>query len=163
LTFKSVYLHLNFTKSSKIDPIVTTTKPMPVQSVLVIQGPNLNLLGSRQPTIYGHETLNDIHARLQRTAQSAGVSLTSFQSNHEGALVDRIQQAPRDGVDFILMNPGAYTHTSVAMRFQPSTFLLLKYIFLTFTRAKLSDTVHLSRISRSGPFAGSAAEAMTWH
>ncbi len=89
---------------------------MPVQSVLVIQGPNLNLLGSRQPTIYGHETLNDIHARLQRTAQSAGVSLTSFQSNHEGALVDRIQQAPRDGVDFILMNPGAYTHTSVAIR-----------------------------------------------
>lgn len=84
--------------------------------ILVLHGPNLNLLGVREPEIYGRTTLSDIHARLEARAQAAGVRLESFQSNHEGELVDRIQAAMEEGVDFILINPGAYTHTSVALR-----------------------------------------------
>lgn len=84
-------------------------------SILVINGPNLNLLGTREPDIYGHETLEDLEARLNQVAQELDVSLEHFQSNHEGAIVDKIQQS-RDRVDFILLNAGAYTHTSVAIR-----------------------------------------------
>lgn len=84
--------------------------------ILVLHGPNLNLLGVREPEIYGRTTLSDIHARLEARAQAAGVRLESFQSNHEGELVDRIQAAMEEGIDFILINPGAYTHTSVALR-----------------------------------------------
>ncbi|MHC2997188.1 3-dehydroquinate dehydratase [Tepidiphilus sp. HLB4] len=84
--------------------------------ILVLHGPNLNLLGVREPQIYGRTTLSDIHARLEARAQAAGARLESFQSNHEGELVDRIQAAMEEGVDFILINPGAYTHTSVALR-----------------------------------------------
>jgi 3-dehydroquinate dehydratase-2 len=86
------------------------------QAVLLVHGPNLNLLGTREPEIYGRETLEDINSRLSTTASAAGIDLQSFQSNHEGALVDRIQQAGREGVDFIIINPAAYTHTSVALR-----------------------------------------------
>ena len=86
------------------------------KSVLVLHGPNLNLLGSREPEIYGSETLAQINLRLAKAARAAGVQLSTFQSNHEGALVDRIQQAGREGVRFILFNPGAYTHSSVALR-----------------------------------------------
>ena len=86
------------------------------RTVLVIHGPNLNLLGTREPEIYGRETLEDVNSRLSAAAKAADVDLQSFQSNHEGALVDRIQQAGRDGVDFIVINPAAYTHTSVALR-----------------------------------------------
>ncbi|WP_299450088.1 type II 3-dehydroquinate dehydratase [uncultured Pigmentiphaga sp.] len=84
--------------------------------ILVLHGPNLNLLGTREPGIYGADTLADIDARLQTLAQQHGASLVSFQSNHEGALVDRIQAAAAEGVDFIVINPAAYTHTSVAIR-----------------------------------------------
>ena len=87
-----------------------------VQRILVLHGPNLNLLGTREPGIYGAITLGEIERRLTDLAQAAGVELASFQSNHEGALVDRIQQAGRDGTQFIIINPAAYTHTSVAMR-----------------------------------------------
>lgn len=87
-----------------------------VESILVLHGPNLNLLGTREPQIYGRESLEDINRRLVDEARSAGAELQCFQSNHEGALVDRIQQAGRDGVDFIVINPAAYTHTSVAIR-----------------------------------------------
>ncbi|SDV49544.1 type II 3-dehydroquinate dehydratase [Chitinasiproducens palmae] len=83
--------------------------------LLVIHGPNLNLLGRREPQVYGHTTLADIDARLQTLAHTQGVALSTFQSNHEGALVDRIQQAADEGVGFIIINPAAYTHTSVAM------------------------------------------------
>jgi len=86
------------------------------RTVLVIHGPNLNLLGTREPEIYGHETLADINTRLTATARTSNTDLQVFQSNHEGILVDRIQQAGRDGVDFIIINPAAYTHTSVAIR-----------------------------------------------
>lgn len=84
--------------------------------ILVIHGPNLNLLGSREPGVYGSRTLAQIDADLAATAAQAGAELKSFQSNHEGALVDRIQAAASDGCRFIIINPAAYTHTSVAMR-----------------------------------------------
>lgn len=81
-----------------------------------MHGPNLNLLGSREPEIYGRASLEDINRRLIDEAKAAGVALQCFQSNHEGALVDRIQEAGRQGIDFIILNPAAYTHTSVAIR-----------------------------------------------
>lgn len=90
------------------------TKTAP--GVLVLHGPNLNLLGTREPALYGRETLADINARLARTARAAGTPLASFQSNHEGALVDRLHQARTDGSAFLILNPAAYTHTSIALR-----------------------------------------------
>ncbi|AKJ70001.1 type II 3-dehydroquinate dehydratase [Pandoraea thiooxydans] len=84
--------------------------------ILVLHGPNLNLLGTREPGVYGHTTLADIERALQAQAQSAAITLESFQSNHEGALVDRIHAAAGDKVDYIIINPAAYTHTSVALR-----------------------------------------------
>jgi 3-dehydroquinate dehydratase-2 len=86
------------------------------KSVLVLNGPNLNLLGTREPKLYGKDTLADINRRLQAKAKAAGVGIECFQSNHEGVLVDRIQQAKRDGVGFILLNPAGYSYSSVAMR-----------------------------------------------
>jgi 3-dehydroquinate dehydratase-2 len=86
------------------------------QSILVLHGPNLNLLGQREPEIYGSLTLAQIDERLSALAEQLGASLNAFQSNHEGALVDRIQAARTDGTGFIVINAGAYTHTSVAVR-----------------------------------------------
>lgn len=83
--------------------------------LLLLNGPNLNLLGSREPGVYGATTLAEIEADMVQRANSLGHRLSCLQSNHEGALVDRVQQA-RDDVDFILLNPGAFTHTSVALR-----------------------------------------------
>ena len=83
---------------------------------LLINGPNLNLLGSREPEVYGATRLEDIEARSAELAKELGHSLTSFQSNAEHELIDRVQQAANDGVDFIILNPGAFTHTSVALR-----------------------------------------------
>ncbi|MEA5424528.1 MULTISPECIES: type II 3-dehydroquinate dehydratase [unclassified Synechococcus] len=83
--------------------------------VLVLHGPNLNLLGSREPGLYGTRSLEQINASLQDQAVALGVELDCYQSNHEGALVDRIQAA-RDNTDGILINAGAYTHTSIALR-----------------------------------------------
>jgi 3-dehydroquinate dehydratase-2 len=82
--------------------------------ILVLNGPNLNLLGSREPGLYGQDTLSSIERRLSGLA--AGHDLACFQSNAESALIDRIHQAQADGVDFILINPAALTHTSVALR-----------------------------------------------
>ena len=90
--------------------------PARKKQLLVINGPNLNLLGSREPRHYGRETLPAIMAKLAKRAQQAGAKLTAFQSNSESALIDRIQQAQKEGVSFIIINPAAYTHTSVAMR-----------------------------------------------
>ncbi|MFA5489015.1 MAG: type II 3-dehydroquinate dehydratase [Candidimonas sp.] len=84
--------------------------------ILVLHGPNLNLLGTREPDIYGRQTLADIDRNLQRLAEQQGAVCTTFQSNHEGALVDRIHQSHQDGTDFIVINAGAYTHTSIALR-----------------------------------------------
>ena len=85
-------------------------------NILVLHGPNLNLLGEREPEHYGADTLHSINQRLADRAAGAGVKLAAYQSNVEGELVNRIQQARVDGVDFIIINPAAYTHTSIAMR-----------------------------------------------
>ena len=85
-------------------------------SILVIQGPNLNLLGTREPEVYGNTTMDDIHQKLGEIAKSHALKLSTYQSNHEGELIDRIQKAKQDGVEFIIINPGAFTHTSVALR-----------------------------------------------
>ena len=86
------------------------------KNILLLNGPNLNLLGTREPEIYGGDTLASIEKRLAQLAQDGGANLLAYQSNAEADLVNRIQQAARDGVDFIIINPAAYTHTSVAMR-----------------------------------------------
>jgi len=86
------------------------------QSLLIIHGPNLDLLGTREPEIYGAARLTDIDAELQQLAATRGARLQSFQSNHEGALIDRVHAAAKDGTDFIVINPAAFTHTSVALR-----------------------------------------------
>ena len=85
-------------------------------TILVIHGPNLNLLGQREPEVYGYLTLEDINQQLNVQAQKASISLNTFQSNWEGAIVDRIHRAQIDGVQFIIINPAALTHTSVAVR-----------------------------------------------
>ncbi len=84
--------------------------------ILVLHGPNLNLLGRREPEIYGRQTLSDIHAAMDARARAAGVQIESYQSNSEGELIDRVQAAAAEGIEFIIINPGGYTHTSVALR-----------------------------------------------
>ncbi|HEX8988842.1 MAG TPA: type II 3-dehydroquinate dehydratase [Rhodocyclaceae bacterium] len=84
--------------------------------ILVLHGPNLNLLGRREPEIYGHQTLADIHAAMEARARAGGVQIESYQSNSEGELIDRVQAAAAEGIEFIIINPGGYTHTSVALR-----------------------------------------------
>jgi len=86
------------------------------KNILLLNGPNLNLLGTREPEIYGGETLGSIEKHLIQLAQDGGADLVAFQSNSEAELVNLIQQAASEGVDFIIINPAAYTHTSVAMR-----------------------------------------------
>lgn len=84
--------------------------------ILVVHGPNLNLLGTREPEVYGRQTLADIDRQLMELGKELGAELLTFQSNHEGALIDRIHQAREEGVAGILINPGGFTHTSVALR-----------------------------------------------
>jgi 3-dehydroquinate dehydratase-2 len=109
-------------------------------SILVLHGPNLNLLGMREPAVYGHTTLAEIDADLSKMAAHAGAKLECLQSNHEGLLIDRIQAARGDGTEFILINPGGLTHTSVALRDA------LAAVALPFIE------VHLSNIHRREPF-----------
>jgi len=110
------------------------------RKVLVLHGPNLNLLGTREPQTYGHTTLADINEALAKRAAVAGIELDTFQSNHEGNLVDRVQAARGEGVDFIIINPAAYTHTSVALRDA------LAGVAIPFVE------VHLSNVHRREPF-----------
>jgi 3-dehydroquinate dehydratase-2 len=86
------------------------------RSILLLNGPNLNLLGTREPHLYGQETLAQIEQRLAKRAKSAGVRLECLQTNHEGVAVDRVQQAKRDGMGFIILNPAAFTYSSIALR-----------------------------------------------
>lgn len=109
------------------------------RNILVIHGPNLNLLGTREPGIYGRETLADINKRLTAEARKAGARLETFQSNAEGALIDRIQAA-RGKVDFIIINPAGYTHSSVALR-DALAAVEIPYI-----------EVHLSNVHAREPF-----------
>ena len=86
------------------------------KKLLLLNGPNLNLLGTREPEVYGKETLADIELAASAQAGAAGATLSCFQSNHEGALIDRIHAAKNEGVDAIVINPGGLTHTSIALR-----------------------------------------------
>jgi len=86
------------------------------KTVLVINGPNLNLLGTREPQLYGHETLDDVETAGKEQARQLSAEIDFFQSNWEGAIVDKIQEARTDGTDGIVINPGGFTHTSVAIR-----------------------------------------------
>jgi 3-dehydroquinate dehydratase-2 len=108
--------------------------------ILVLHGPNLNLLGTREPAVYGSTTLDQINAELTKIAADAGAALESFQSNHEGALIDRVHAARADGTDFVIINPGAFTHTSVALR---DAFAGVAIPFIE---------VHLSNVHRREPF-----------
>ena len=87
-----------------------------MKNILVLHGPNLNLLGSREPDVYGRITLNEINERLMTLAGKSSANLFYFQSNAESELVERVQQARADGSQFIIINPAAFTHTSVALR-----------------------------------------------
>ncbi|MEN1729117.1 MAG: type II 3-dehydroquinate dehydratase [Pseudomonadota bacterium] len=109
-------------------------------SILVLHGPNLNLLGRREPEIYGPSTLEDINARMARFAARANLEFSAFQSNAEHELVERVQQAADDGTDWILINPAAFTHTSVALRDA------LAAVDLPFVE------IHLSNPDRREPF-----------
>lgn len=95
---------------------MTQQRGLIVASILVLQGPNLNLLGTREPDKYGHTTLASIHANLTEQAAIDGHHLACFQSNVEGELINRLHQAAQDGTAFIIINPAAFTHTSVALR-----------------------------------------------
>ena len=109
------------------------------KSILVIHGPNLNMLGQREPETYGRTTLSDIDGELKRLGQQWGLAVTTFQSNHEGAIVDTIQQAAGNLAGLII-NPAAYTHTSVAIR---DALLILKIPIIE---------VHISNIHRRETF-----------
>jgi len=87
-----------------------------MKKILVLHGPNLNLLGTREPDVYGHITLDEINASLAKLAETQGGSVACYQSNAEAALVERVQQARADGTEFIVINPAAFTHTSVSLR-----------------------------------------------
>jgi len=87
-----------------------------MSNVLLLNGPNLNLLGTREPETYGQETLSQIEDLVRQQLQQAGMQLTTLQTNAEHELVNKIQQAPEENIDFILFNPAAFTHTSVAIR-----------------------------------------------
>lgn len=108
--------------------------------IWVLHGPNLNRLGAREPEIYGATTLEQIDGSLSERAKSLGVSVDSFQTNHEGAMIERIHQAPSKGVGFILMNPAAFTHTSVAIRDAIAS------VAIPFVE------IHISNVHRREPF-----------
>jgi 3-dehydroquinate dehydratase-2 len=109
------------------------------KKVLVIHGPNLNMLGKREPHIYGHDSLAEIDARLKKKGEDLGIAVETFQSNHEGDLVEKIQRAA-DAVHGIVINPAAYTHTSVAIR---DALAMLDIPIVE---------IHLSNIHRREPF-----------
>ena len=115
-------------------------KSYPATRLLVLHGPNLNLLGSREPEVYGHDTLADINAKLTAQTNAAGFGMDAFQTNSEGALIDRIHAAKTDGTAFIVINPGAFTHTSIALR---DALLAVAIPFIE---------VHLSNVHAREPF-----------
>ena len=113
---------------------------LPPQRVLVLHGPNLNLLGQREPHHYGAQTLTSITTELTRLAQTLGVTLTCHQSNHEGVLIDWVHEAWETGVKGLILNPGGYTHTSIALR---DAFAAVAIPFIE---------VHLSNVHAREPF-----------
>lgn len=131
----------------------------PPRKILVLHGPNLNMLGTREPEVYGRVTLDEINRNLAKIAEDAGVILESFQSNSEADLISRIQQTIGDETDFIIINPAAYTHTSVALRDALAAVKLpfievhLSNIFAreTFRRESYFSDLALGVISGLGP------------
>jgi 3-dehydroquinate dehydratase-2 len=111
-----------------------------MKKILVVHGPNLNLLGAREPTLYGYETLDSINARLRARADGAGVELDAFQSNSEAELIDRVHAARSDGTQLIIINPGGLTHTSVSLR---DAFAAVAIPFIE---------VHISNVFAREPF-----------
>ena len=108
--------------------------------ILLVNGPNLNLLGTREPAVYGTTTLADVEAACRTEAAAHGHELACFQSNHEGALIDRLHAARGEGVGFVVINPGAFTHTSVALR-DALVGVAIPFI-----------EVHLSNVHKREPF-----------
>jgi 3-dehydroquinate dehydratase-2 len=122
-------------------------------SVLVLHGPNLNLLGTREPGIYGSATLAGIDERLGQIAAAAGIALDTFQTNHEGALIERIHATRGTAVGFVIINPAAFTHTSVAVRDA------LAAVALPFVEVHLSN-VHRREAFRHHSYFSDLAEAV---
>ena len=118
----------------------STARKISSRTVLVLHGPNLNLLGTREPEIYGSETLDEINQRLVRLGKGFGAVVESFQSNHEGALIERIHAAKSQRMSFIIINPGGLTHTSVALR-DALTGVAIPFL-----------EVHLSNVHAREPF-----------
>jgi 3-dehydroquinate dehydratase II len=127
-------------------PIGTTALPR----ILLLNGPNLNLLGTREPSVYGTASLQDIETRLSEVAKSLGHELISIQSNAEHELIARIQATKRDAIAFVIINPGAFTHTSIALR---DAFLAVAVPFIevhlsnTFARESYRHSSYLSDIA----------------
>ena len=123
-----------------------------MSAFLLVNGPNLNLLGTREPDVYGATGLAAIETRCVELARELGHELTCFQSNAEHELIDRVQQAKTDGVEFIILNPGGYTHTSVALR---DSFLAVQIPFIeihlsnTFAREDFRHNSYFSDIATS--------------
>ena len=132
-------------------------------TVFVLSGPNLNLLGTREPEIYGHDTLNDIHARLEAQAEGLGVRLECRQTNHEGVLIDWLHEAYVAGAKAVLLNAGGYTHTSIAIHDA------IKSIKVPVIEVHLSDPTtretfrHISYVGMAAAahFAGHGADSYT--
>ena len=114
--------------------------PQPAPHILVMHGPNLNLLGAREPGHYGRQALNDINESLRQLAETRGARLSAFPSNSEAELIDRVHAAAREQVAFIVINPAAYTHTSIALR---DALLAAQIPFVE---------VHLSNVHAREPF-----------
>ena len=125
---------------SKIRRKASQRSRTPGGKILVLHGPNLNMLGIREPAIYGREDLDSINRRLLASAKKAGVVLEAFQSNQEGALIERVHAAKKQGIAWIIVNPGGLTHTSVALR---DAFASVEIPFIE---------VHLSNIYSTEPF-----------
>lgn len=121
-------------------------------NILLLNGPNLNMLGTREPEIYGSTTLHDIEERLRGFSLAAGVNFAAYQSNHEGCLIDRIQQAFQDNVTCLIFNPGAFTHTSIGLRdaiISSQIPLIEVHISLVFQREPFRHHSYFSDIALS--------------
>ena len=122
-----------------------------MKKILLINGPNLNLLGKREPEKYGSTTLNDVQTAVSSIVKEKGGELICFQSNHEGEIVEAIQKAPQQGIEAVIINPGAYTHTSIAIR---DAFLSVQIPFVEvhisniFSREEFRHHSYLSDIAK---------------
>ena len=126
-------------------------------TVLLLHGPNINLLGTRETSIYGHLTMLDINKSVEQLLSIASHELISYQSNHEGKLVDHIQKATQQSVDFIILNPAAYTHTSIALRDA------LLAVSIPFIEVHLSDPMQRESFRHLSYFSDIAEQVISGH